>query len=277
MSDFSRRCTVITPGPSTTAAEESSRVRLDLALVRRGLARSRTQAQSLITSGAVRVNGAFVLRPAEPVSEDDEIAAVPERYVSRAAYKLLGALDDLELKTTGVRALDAGASTGGFTQVLLERGSAEVVAIDVGSGQLDPRVRGDDRVVVWERVNLRALTLAHVQHQPVDLVVADVSFISLTLVVGPLTSVLHPEGDLLLLIKPQFEVGRERLERGGVVRSPELRRQAVVDVLAAAESYGWCAHRVVASRLPGASGNREFFALLRRSRPRGTLDLGEVT
>ncbi len=236
--------------------------RLDVSLVQRGLARSRTQAQALIASGVVSRNGTVVRRPAEPVSDGDVLTAEPEPYVSRAAYKLLGALSDLQLTVSG-RALDAGAAAGGFTQVLLERGCSQVIAIDVGSGQLDDRVRDDPRVVVHERFNLRELSLDQVGGEAVDLVVADVSFISLSMLVGPFSSVVRRDGVMLLMIKPQFEVGRDRLGRGGVVREPDLQRDAIRRVLDAAQEHGWCATQVVPSRLPGAAGNREFFALLR--------------
>ena len=248
-------------------------MRLDVALVERGLARSRTQAQSLIAAGAVVVNGVPVTRSAERVSGRDDIVAAPEPYVSRAADKLIGALDDLELDVAGKRALDAGASTGGFTQVLLERGCPEVVAVDVGHGQLDARLRGEPRVRVWEHTNLRALTLEHVDGCPVDLVVADVSFISLTLLIAPLIGVLRADGDLLVLVKPQFEVGRQQLGRDGVVREPDLRRRAVSEVLETAAARQWYGHQVVASRRPGATGNREYFALLRSVPPGHPLDL----
>jgi 23S rRNA (cytidine1920-2'-O)/16S rRNA (cytidine1409-2'-O)-methyltransferase len=200
------------------------------------------------------------------------VAAEPDPYVSRAAHKLAGALDELGLVVAG-RALDAGAATGGFSQVLLERGCTEVIAVDVGAGQLHDRLRRDRRVTVWERTNLRELSLAHVGGRPVDLVVADVSFISLSKLVGPFSSVLRPDGRMLLMIKPQFEVGRDRLGRGGVVREPELQRAAIRQVLAAAQRHGWFATRVVASRRPGVAGNREFFALLRSTPSESDPDL----
>ena len=237
--------------------------RLDRELVVRGLARSRAQAQSMIVDGQVVIDGVVVRRPAEPVGPDARIEAPSDPYVSRAAYKLLGALDDLQLSVSG-RALDAGASTGGFTQVLLERGCDQVIAIDVGTDQLVPLLRHDPRVTVWEQTNLRQLTLDHVEHRPVDLVVADVSFISLTLLIGPLTSVTAPDGRLLLLVKPQFEVGRDRLAKGGVVRSAELQQEAVRGVVDVAEGHGWPATAVTPSRLPGSAGNQEFFVLLDR-------------
>ena len=246
--------------------------RLDRVLVERGLARSRTHAQELIARGSVTVNAVPARRASAPVSADDVVTAEPDPYVSRAAHKLAGALDDLGLVVSG-RALDAGAATGGFSQVLLERGCAEVIAVDVGTGQLDHRIRSDRRVTVRERTNLRELTLAHVGGLPVDLVVADVSFISLSMLVGPFSSVLRTDGGMLLMIKPQFEVGRHRLGRGGVVREPELQQAAIRQVLAAGQRHGWFATRVVPSRLPGAAGNREFFALLRSTPPGSDPDL----
>ena len=246
--------------------------RLDRTLVARGLARSRSQAQSMIAAGAVQVDGTVVRRPAEGVPPGATLTADADPYVSRAAHKLLGALDDLGLTAAG-RALDAGSSTGGFTQVLLERGCGTVYAVDVGTDQLAPLVRQDPRVVVQEQTNLRDLDLSHVEGQPVDLVVADVSFISLTLLVGPLTAVTRRDGWLLLMVKPQFEVGRELLGKGGVVRSSAQRRQAVETVVAAAADLGWHPQQLVPSRLPGPAGNVEFFVLLTRARPEGVAPL----
>ena len=235
-------------------------------MVARGLARSRNQARALIVSGRVRLNGVVVTRPAVPVLATDQVGAAADPYVSRAAHKLLGALADLRLQVTG-RALDAGASTGGFTQVLVERGCRRVYAVDVGSGQLAPELRADPRVTSREGVNLRDLGLQHLDGAPVDLVVADVSFISLTLLVGPLAAVLHPEGLMLLLVKPQFEVGRHRLGKGGVVGSGVLRAEAVETVVRAAEPYGWHPVGTAPSRLLGANGNQEVFVALRCSKP----------
>ena len=234
--------------------------RLDRALVERGLARSRGHARDLIAAGLVQVDGRAAVRPAMVVVDSAAVVAAPDPYVSRAAHKLLGALEDLSLGVAG-RALDAGASTGGFTQVLLEHGCTQVTAVDVGVGQLAPTLRADPRVRVWERTNLRDLSLTHVGGQPVDLIVADVSFISLTLLVEPLISVLAGNGRLLLLVKPQFEVGRERLGKNGLVRDPRLRQEAVDQVLASVDRAGGRRIAVVASRLPGAAGNEEFFAL----------------
>jgi 23S rRNA (cytidine1920-2'-O)/16S rRNA (cytidine1409-2'-O)-methyltransferase len=237
--------------------------RLDLELVARGLARSRAQAQAMIGAGGVRVDGVVARRPATRVDAASVLEASPDHYVSRGAHKLAGALDDLGL-TVPPRTLDAGASTGGFTQVLLERGCRQVVAVDVGTDQLAERLRDDPRVRWLSQTNLRDLTLAHVDQQPVDLVVADVSFISLTLLVGPLVGVTAADGQLLLLVKPQFEVGRERLPSSGVVTDDRLRRQAVDSVIASAEVHGWTAAAVVPSRILGATGNLELFVLLRR-------------
>jgi 23S rRNA (cytidine1920-2'-O)/16S rRNA (cytidine1409-2'-O)-methyltransferase len=246
---------------SAVTGDGSRRSRLDMELVARGLARSRSHAQSMIDSRLVQVNEQVVTRAAERVAANDRLSARTDHYVSRAAHKLLGALDDLDLRVFG-RALDAGASTGGFTQVLLERGCTEVIAVDVGSDQLATSLRHDQRVRVWERTNLRDLDLCHVDGKPVDLVVADVSFISLLMILDSLLSVIRPDGRLVLMIKPQFEVGRAALGKGGVVRSEILRQQAVDNVSVAAGERGWPIQAVVPSRLPGPAGNVEFFALL---------------
>jgi 23S rRNA (cytidine1920-2'-O)/16S rRNA (cytidine1409-2'-O)-methyltransferase len=246
--------------------------RLDRELVIRGLARSRRQAQAMINAGQVLVDGSVVERPDDRVTAAVAIDAPVDHYVSRAAHKLIGALDDLQLSVAG-RALDGGASTGGFTQVLLERGCEQVIAVDVGSGQLVPGLRSDARVRLLERTNLRDLALAHVGGVPVDLVVADVSFISLTLLIGPLVAVTRDDGWLLLLVKPQFEVGRELLGRDGVVRMAAHHLQAISNVIKSAGEYGWHCLAAVPSRLSGTSGNREFFVLLRRTESAPDLDL----
>jgi 23S rRNA (cytidine1920-2'-O)/16S rRNA (cytidine1409-2'-O)-methyltransferase len=249
--------------------------RLDRELVRRGLARSRGHAQAMIKAGQVIVDGSVVERPAEQVAPSAAIHAPDDHYVSRGAHKLIGALDDLQLSVAG-RALDAGASTGGFTQVLLERGCQEVIAVDVGSDQLAPVLRVDRRVRLHEQINLRDLRLEHVGGVPVDQLVADVSFISLRLLVGPLVSVTRDDGWVLLLVKPQFEVGRELLGKGGVVRTRAHQLQAISSVIDAAGGYGWHGVDAVPSRLPGASGNREFFVLLRRTEFPTDLDLNAL-
>jgi 23S rRNA (cytidine1920-2'-O)/16S rRNA (cytidine1409-2'-O)-methyltransferase len=249
--------------------------RLDRELVRRGLARSRTHAQAMINAGQVMVDGTVVERPGDLVAPSAAIQAPNDRYVSRGAHKLIAALDDLQLSVAG-RALDAGASTGGFTQVLLARGCQEVIAVDVGSNQLAPVLRAEPRVLLHERVNLRDLRLEHVGGVPVDLVVADVSFISLRLLVGPLVSVTREDGWVLLLVKPQFEVGRELLGKGGIVRTPAHQLQAVSNVLDVAGEFGWRGVGAVPSRVLGASGNREFFVLLRRTESAPDLDLNTL-
>jgi 23S rRNA (cytidine1920-2'-O)/16S rRNA (cytidine1409-2'-O)-methyltransferase len=249
--------------------------RLDLELVRRGLARSRSHAQAMINAGQVLVDGSIVRRAGERVVPSAAIAAPEDRYVSRGAHKLIGALDDLELSVAG-RALDAGASTGGFTEVLLARGCQEVFAVDVGSDQLAPALRADLRVRVREQTNLRDIRLDDVGGFPVDLVVADVSFISLRLLIGPLVSVTRDDGRLLLLVKPQFEVGREHLSKGGVVREPADYTRAISGVITAAAEHGWHGVAAVPSRLPGAAGSREFFVLLRRTESVPDLDLTAI-
>jgi 23S rRNA (cytidine1920-2'-O)/16S rRNA (cytidine1409-2'-O)-methyltransferase len=267
-----KRWTDLTTSVTMGGLAEIVTERLDRELVRRGLARSRTHAQAMINAGEVMVDGSVVERPGEQVAPSAAIHAPDDRFVSRGAHKLIGALDDLQLSVAG-RALDAGASTGGFTQVLLARGCQEVIAVDVGSNQLAPVLRADPRVRLQERVNLRDLRLEHVGGVPVDLVVADVSFISLRLLVGPLVSVTRDDGWVLLLVKPQFEVGRELLGKGGVVRTPEHQLQAISSVIDAAGEHGWRGVAAVASRLLGASGNREVFVLLRRTESAPDLDL----
>jgi 23S rRNA (cytidine1920-2'-O)/16S rRNA (cytidine1409-2'-O)-methyltransferase len=252
------------------------RLRLDAELVRRGLARSRDHASELIAAGRVSVSGATATKPATAVGTDVALVVAPdpaipggEEYVSRGAHKLAGALTafgPLGLSVTGRRCLDAGASTGGFTDVLLRQGAREVLAVDVGYGQLAWRLRQDDRVVVRDRTNVRDLDLATVG-DPVDVVVGDLSFISLTRVLPALVGVTDEAGDLVLMVKPQFEVGRERVGKGGVVRDPALRAEAVATVAEAAARLGWGARAVTVSPLPGPSGNVEFFLWLRHGAP----------
>ena len=250
----------------------AQRRRLDAELVRRNLARSREHASELVQAGRVSVAGSVATKPATQV---DPAAAIvlatagddaPD-YASRGGHKLAGALDHFSaaggLTVAGRRALDAGASTGGFTDVLLRRGAAHVVAVDVGYGQLAWHLRQDPRVTVLERTNIRHLEPEQVAPPP-DLVVADLSFISLRLVLPALTAAAAGEADHVLMVKPQFEVGRERLGSGGVVRNPDARRQAVADVARAAHERGLGTRGVVASPLPGPSGNVEYFLWLRR-------------
>jgi 23S rRNA (cytidine1920-2'-O)/16S rRNA (cytidine1409-2'-O)-methyltransferase len=236
-------------------------------LVRRGLARSREHASQLIADGRVTIRGTVAGKPATGVETDAAVVVrdvdKDEGWASRGAHKLLGALAAFDVPVTGRRCLDAGASTGGFTDVLLRGGAAQVVAADVGRGLLVWRLQTDDRVVVLDKTNVRALTPEQTGG-PVDLVVADLSFISLRLVLPALLACTTEDADLLPMVKPQFEVGRERLGSGGVVREPELRADAVRSMLAAAGELGLRAHGVVASPLPGPSGNVEYFAWLRR-------------
>ena len=249
------------------------RLRLDQELVRRNLARSREQASELITAGRVKVSGATARKPATGVTTDVAIVVADDPdtpdYVSRGGHKLAGALaafGPLGLEVSGRRVLDAGASTGGFTDVLLRAGAAEVVAVDVGYGQLAWRLRQDERVRVHDRTNIRELDLELIDG-PVDLVVGDLSFISLELVLDPLLAVTRPEGDLALMVKPQFEVGKDRVGKGGVVRDLALRAEAVTAVAAGAARRGWGARAVTTSPLPGPSGNVEFFLWLRHGEP----------
>jgi 23S rRNA (cytidine1920-2'-O)/16S rRNA (cytidine1409-2'-O)-methyltransferase len=236
--------------------------RLDTLLVIRGLVRSRSRAVELIRTGKVTVGGVVVTKPATPVAVDAALSAVDDVWVSRAAFKLLGALSDLQVAVPR-RVLDAGSSTGGFTQVLLARGAERVYAVDVGTDQLAPALRGDPRVVVHEQTNLRDLTLAHVEQQRVGLLVADVSFISLTLLLAPMLAVVDDHGAALLMVKPQFEVGRAQLGRDGVVRDVTARNRAVSSVVAAAEQLGWSCIGRSDSRLMGPAGNLEVFLHLR--------------
>ena len=249
------------------------RLRLDAELVRRHLARSREHASELIADQRVTVGGIVATKPATGVTTDVAIVVRPDAerpdYVSRGGHKLAGALSafmPLGLAVAGRRCLDAGASTGGFTDVLLRNGAAQVVAVDVGYGQLAWSLRQDERVTVHDRTNIRDLTLETVVG-PVDLVVGDLSFISLELVLDALIGVTSPDGDLVPMVKPQFEVGKERVGKGGVVRSGELRAEAVNAVADAAARRGWGARAVTTSPLPGPSGNVEFFLWLRRGAP----------
>jgi 23S rRNA (cytidine1920-2'-O)/16S rRNA (cytidine1409-2'-O)-methyltransferase len=247
------------------------RARLDAELVRRKLARSREQAAQLVEAGRVRVRGtvarkvAAMVDPADPVLVTGEDPAT--EYVSRGGHKLAGALAAFAgLGVEGRRCLDAGASTGGFTDVLLRAGARQVVAVDVGYGQLAWPIRTDERVVVFERTNVRTLTPEAIGG-PVELTVADLSFISLRLVLPALAACTEPDGDLVLMVKPQFEVGKERVGAGGVVRDWRLRAEAVVDVATAAAELGLGVAGVTASPLPGPSGNVEFFVWFRRDAP----------
>jgi 23S rRNA (cytidine1920-2'-O)/16S rRNA (cytidine1409-2'-O)-methyltransferase len=248
------------------------RRRLDSELVRRGLAPSRTQAQEAVLSGKVTVGGAPADRPARLVApgEPIEVAGPSSPFVGRGGHKLEAALDRFGVDVTGLRTLDAGASTGGFTDCLLQRGAARVVALDVGHGQLDIGLRNDPRVEVRERTNVRDLVL----DAPVDLVTADLSFISLVSVLDSLIGATRPEGHLIALVKPQFEAGRREADRGrGVITDPSVWRQVLQRVIAAFDGRGASIMGVMASPLKGANGNVEFFVHARVSASPGTDDV----
>jgi 23S rRNA (cytidine1920-2'-O)/16S rRNA (cytidine1409-2'-O)-methyltransferase len=243
-------------------------MRLDAELVRRGLARSREQAGELISAGLVAVAGQTAGKPATQVGTDAAITVADspacQDYASRGGYKLAGALPAfMGLVIEGRRCLDVGAAAGGFTDVLLRAGAAQVTAVDVGQGQLAWKLRTDPRVAVLDRVNVRKLRPEQVTPAP-GVITADLSFISLALVLPALAACAAPDADFVLLVKPQFEVGKGSVGAGGVVRDPELRAAAIKSVAAAALAVGLGVQGVVASPLPGPSGNVEYFLWLRR-------------
>ncbi|HLJ66144.1 MAG TPA: TlyA family RNA methyltransferase [Chloroflexota bacterium] len=246
--------------------------RLDVLVVERGLAETRARAQSIILGGGVSVDGSVITKPATRVPVDSTVALLrePLPYVSRGGLKLEKALRVFEIEARGAVALDVGASTGGFTDVLLQAGAKRVYALDVGYGQLAWKLRKDERVVVMERTNIR-----HVRSlpEPVDLAVVDVSFISLRIVLPAVRRLLRPDGDVICLIKPQFEAGREQVGKGGVVRDPALRRSAVRGVLEAAIAAGWRLAGLTASPILGPKGNAEFLAHLTLSTAQPGIDV----
>lgn len=251
------------------------RRRLDAELVRRKIARSREQAVEMIKAGRVHVGGFPALKPATVVEPEASIRveeSEDDRWASRGAHKLLGALEAFEpagLSLEGKKVLDAGASTGGFTDVCLDRGAREVLAVDVGYGQLIWRLQNDARVRVLDRTNIRHLTV-ELTDGPCDAMVGDLSFISLELTLPAIVKCLAPGADLLPMVKPQFEVGKDRLGSGGVVRSPALRAEVTVKVAQFARELGLSCHGVVASPLPGPSGNVEYFLWLRNGERQGS-------
>jgi len=240
------------------------RSRLDLEMTRRGLAESRESAQRLIMAGRVRVNS----RPAEKSdlkvddSIDIEVIGSANDYASRGGYKLAAALDQFAVVVNGCDALDVGASTGGFTDVLLQRGAARVVALDVGYGQLAERLRQDPRVIVIDRTNVRHIAPADLPYAP-NLVVVDVSFISLKLVLPAVIAIAAVPADIVALVKPQFEVGKGKVGKGGIVRDDVLRAQALDEVVAFARSLGLESEGTIESPITGAAGNREYLAHFR--------------
>lgn len=238
----------------------AARRRLDAELVTRRLVSSRTEAQALIDAHRVTVNGAVAEKAARQIAPGDQLLVIgpPPRFVGRGALKLDHALDVFGLDVDGLRALDAGASTGGFTDCLLQRGAAEVVAVDVGHGQLHERLRADARVVNLERTNIRHVVVDAIGG-PVDLVVGDLSFISLRLVIGPLVAVCHPGAPMVLLVKPQFEAGRSEVGRGrGVITDPTIWFRVRSEIDESLVSGGCAVRGWTDSPITGADGNREF-------------------
>ncbi len=235
------------------------RARLDVLLVERGLAETRAKAQAMILAGLVHVSGRRAEKAGEAVLREAEITVTgpPHPYVSRGGLKLAAALDHFRIDPAGLVCLDVGASTGGFTDCLLQRGAARVYAVDVGHGQIDSRLRGDPRVVVRERVNARALSEAHVPER-VDLAVVDVSFISLRLILPSVAARVKPGGLAVALVKPQFEAGRREVPRGGVVRSEETRRRVLAEIEAAGRDLHLEVLGSLESPIRGARGNAEF-------------------
>ena len=246
------------------ARKVRNKVRLDAALVERGLAASRERARALIMAGHVSVNDQKVSKAGTAVADDAQIeVAEPDHpYVGRGGVKLAHALDAFAIDPSGKRALDVGASTGGFTDVLLRRGAAGVIALDVGRAQLDWRIRSDARVTVVEGVNARSLTAADVP-SPVDLVVIDVSFISLGHIFPALPPFLAPGADIVALVKPQFEAGREQVGKRGIVSDPAVHAEVLERVTAQAAAAGLRRVAMVPSAITGATGNQEFFIHLK--------------
>ena len=244
----------------------SKKTRLDVALVDRGLAASRERARALIMAGQVRVDGQVVSKAGASVAlaAAIELDVADHPYVSRGGVKLAHALDDFGIDPSGKRALDVGASTGGFTDALLRRGAASVIALDVGRGQLDWKLRTDPRVDVHDGVNARHLTADDVPH-PVDLVVIDVSFISLDHILPSLPPFLADNADVVALVKPQFEAGRKQVGKHGLVTDPAVHEEVIAKVTAQAEAVGLTRLAMTPSAIKGATGNQEFFLHLRRA------------
>ena len=246
------------------------RERLDQLLVTRGLVASRERARAMILAGQVRVNGHPVTKAgaATPIEADVSLVTPDHPYVGRGGLKLAHALDTFGIDVTGRRGLDVGASTGGFTDVLLQRGARDVVALDVGHNQLDWKLRNDPRVLVREGVNARALTAIDVPH-PIDITTVDVSFISLSHILPALLAFLAPGADIVVLVKPQFEAGRGQVGKGGIVTDPAVHEAVIESVTRAAAACGLARVAMTPSPITGASGNREFLLHLRRDRPLG--------
>ncbi|MBI4484786.1 MAG: TlyA family RNA methyltransferase [Acidobacteria bacterium] len=243
----------------------ATKSRLDIVLVDRGLAPSRERARALILAGQVKVDGRVLSKAGTPVPADAivELIVPDHPYVGRGGVKLAHALDDFKIDPAGRRALDIGASTGGFTDVLLRRGAASVIALDVGHNQLDWKLRSDPRVIVREGVNARALSAADVPH-PVNLVTIDVAFISLRHILPALPPFLEPGADIVALVKPQFEAGRGDVGKGGIVSDPAVQDAVVSQIAQAAAAIGLTRLAMAPSAITGATGNQEFFLHLRR-------------
>jgi 23S rRNA (cytidine1920-2'-O)/16S rRNA (cytidine1409-2'-O)-methyltransferase len=236
--------------------------RLDRLLVERGLAESREKAQALIMAGEVTVEGQKAVKPGHSVEVSSKIEVAGRApYVSRGGLKLAAALDGFGIDVTGRVVMDVGASTGGFTDCLLQHGAARVHAVDVGAGQLDWKIRTDPRVVVHDGINARHLRPEDIG-EPVDLVTCDVSFISVTLILPAVAGILRPEGAMVILVKPQFEVGKGQVGKGGIVRSPELHREACASAETAVKSLGF-ETSLMESPITGAEGNKEFLLYAR--------------
>jgi 23S rRNA (cytidine1920-2'-O)/16S rRNA (cytidine1409-2'-O)-methyltransferase len=239
-------------------------IRLDQALVQRGLFKSRQQARTAIMAGEVRIDARVAAKPSDFVQEQHEISvAVRSRYVGRGGIKLEGAIEHFGITCAGKTALDIGASTGGFTDCLLQKGARKVFGVDVGHGQLAWKIRTDPRVVTLEKTNARRLSREEIP-EPIEVCVIDVSFISLTLILPSAFQLLTSDGVILALIKPQFELAREEVSRGGIVRSTELHEKAQQKIVAFAQTIGAKVEGLVASSIAGTDGNREFFICLRK-------------
>jgi 23S rRNA (cytidine1920-2'-O)/16S rRNA (cytidine1409-2'-O)-methyltransferase len=253
--------------PRLCTVRRVTRRRADTLLAERGMAPSRTAAAATVRAGRVRLgrDGPEVAKPSELIDEDAElVVAEAQQFVSRGGIKLSNALDELPVEVEGRRCLDVGASTGGFTDCLLQRGAVLVLAVDVGYGQLDWSLREDSRVLVMERLNARYLGDSSLPFQP-ELITVDVSFISLAKLLPPIVATAAPEFDLLGLVKPQFELSKEKVGKGGVVRKAEDRRAAIREVVEAAQGEGLVVRGLVSSGLPGPKGNRETFVWASRS------------
>ncbi len=250
---------------SPVAASLKSKERLDLLVQGRGLAESREQAKGLILGGSILVDGQPVTKAGLLVKKDADIALVhtPSPYVSRGGLKLAQALASFKIRVEGAVAIDVGASTGGFTDCLLQQGAIRVYAVDVGYGQMAWRLRQDPRVVVLERRNIRYLSTEEIQ-APVDLATVDLSFISLTKVIPKVVSFLKKEGDLIALVKPQFEVGRGEVGKGGIVRSEEKRKEVLAKICAKGEEWGLGLIGAIPSPICGKKGNAEYLVYFKK-------------